>query len=179
MLAGNFLSISIFLMVVYSAHGNPALRNLAETFSPFNYVSSQKCQPSNFYTILSQKKYSPFVREKDSTETDRTMSIANSNGNKVLQLPEKDKSQTIKVLMILWHGETDAERGFLAELKAMGYQVTPTVINVDRNLKRLKQILFFEINYEDYDYIYTSGTLVALVTNEYVHNKIPVIFNAV
>jgi putative ABC transport system substrate-binding protein len=176
-LAGKFLSISIFLSTVYSAHGNPVLGNLAEALSPSNRILSQRRQPSNFHAILSQKKYFSFVSKKDPTEADRP--TTDSNGDKVLQSPEENKPQVIKVLMILWHGETDAERGFLTELKAMGYQVTPTVINVDRNLKRLKQILLFEINYEDYDCIYTFGTRVALVTSEYVHNKIPIIFNAV
>jgi putative ABC transport system substrate-binding protein len=81
--------------------------------------------------------------------------------------------------MILWHGETDAERGFLTALKEMNYQVTATVIDVDRNLKRLKQILLLETNYENYDYIYTFGTKIALVVSEHVRNKVPLIFNAV
>jgi ABC-type uncharacterized transport system substrate-binding protein len=162
--------------MVYKVHGTPKfqLRNTAETFSLSNIVLSQRQRQKIFrsrFPIEWQWPFSPMENRRPSS--------ADSNGDKILQLSEQSNPRVIKILMVLWRGETDAERGFLTGLRAMGYRLMPTVINVDRSLKRLRQILHFEINCEDYDYIYTSGTRVTLVVNEYVRNRVPIIFNDV
>jgi ABC-type uncharacterized transport system substrate-binding protein len=102
----------------------------------------------------------------------------NFNGsNYKIEKLKKDKK--IRILMLLWRGETEAERGFLDELKHLGYQITLTTINIDHNLKRLKQILHNELSPQNYDYIYTFGTLVSLVASEWTKNITPLVFNAV
>jgi ABC-type uncharacterized transport system substrate-binding protein len=97
---------------------------------------------------------------------------------------KKSKNKTIKILMLLWRGETDAERGFLEKLRELGYAVKETVVDGKCNLKALKQTLYTELNPQDYDYIYTFGTLVSLVAVEWAHGGTPsaappIIFNAV
>jgi putative ABC transport system substrate-binding protein len=126
---------------------------------------SQILSPTNSILSLKQRSNNPM-------ETDPVPSAADFSGR-------RSRRGAIRILMILWHGETDAERGFLAELREMGYSLTPTLIDVDRNLKYLKQILHYEINCEDYDYVYTFGTRVSLVVSECVRNRVPIIFNAV
>ncbi|MDR1366328.1 MAG: hypothetical protein LBJ13_00225 [Puniceicoccales bacterium] len=165
--------------MIYKIYGNQSSQteNISEIPSTFNFVLSQNQRPSNFRDLLFAENCFSFIQKRDSEETDLTQSVVDTVDNKVLQSLEQ--SRCIKILMILWQGETDAERGFLDTLKAMGYLVTPTIIDVDRDLKRLRQTLHFEINFEDYDYIYTFGTRVSLVVNEYVNNKVPIIFNAV
>ncbi|MDR1906793.1 MAG: hypothetical protein LBQ03_01055 [Puniceicoccales bacterium] len=173
--------IFIFLSTVYKIYGNPIfqLKNISEAFSQSHFYLQQKQQSANVRDILLGKKHFPFVQKKVHTETTQALSTTDANGDKISQLQKQNKPREIKILMLLWHGETDAERGFLEALKEMDYHVTPTVFNVDRSLKRLKQILYFEINYEDYDCIYTFGTRISLIVSEHVHNKVPIVFNAV
>ncbi|MDR0417995.1 MAG: hypothetical protein LBH08_00980 [Puniceicoccales bacterium] len=168
--------------MVYEIYGNQGLqiKNRSKTPRTFNFVLSQKSQSqqsSNFRDLLCTENYISLIQKKDSEKTDSI--FANTSDEKILQSLKQSESKMIKVLMVLWHGETDAERGFLAALKAMGYLVVLTVINADRDLKHLRQALHFEINCEDYDYIYTFGTRVSLIVSEYVNNKVPIVFNAV
>ncbi|MDR1303450.1 MAG: ABC transporter substrate-binding protein [Puniceicoccales bacterium] len=94
------------------------------------------------------------------------------------------KSKNIKILMLLWRGETDAERGFLERLRELGYEVAETVVDGKCSLKVLKQELYTEFKPRDYDYIYTFSTLISLVAVEWAHGSTPsadppIIFNAV
>jgi putative ABC transport system substrate-binding protein len=168
----NILLIPIFLAAACGAYGSRILSNVFEIFSPANFILSPKQRPMSFRDLFSVQMDFSFIQKNNRTETDPVSPIADFSA-------EQSRRGVIRILMILWHGETDAERGFLAKLREMGYSPTPTLIDVDRNLKYLKQILRFEVNCEDYDYVYTFGTRVSLVVSEYVRNRVPIIFNAV
>ncbi|MDR1434821.1 MAG: ABC transporter substrate-binding protein [Puniceicoccales bacterium] len=101
-----------------------------------------------------------------------------SGGDRAIY-PSERTGKKIKILLLLWRGKTAAEQGFLEELDALGYEAATTIINVEGNLKRLNQILHGEINFSDYDYVYTFGTLTSLVASGSFKNSIPIIFNAV
>jgi putative ABC transport system substrate-binding protein len=115
--------------------------------------------------------------------------MPSSESKKMLKSPmlsvgNSKKSKTIKVLMLLWRGETDAERGFLEKLRELDYEVEKTVLDGKCNLKVFKQTLYTEFKSQDYDYIYTFGTLVSLVAVEWAHGGTPsatppIVFNAV
>lgn len=47
----------------------------------------------------------------------------------------------LKVAMILWRGETDAEKGFRDGLKELGYSVRYTTVDGKQNKAKLGQIL--------------------------------------
>ncbi|MDR3317798.1 MAG: ABC transporter substrate-binding protein [Puniceicoccales bacterium] len=110
---------------------------------------------------------------------------ATLNNKNPTQSPSRSKK--IKILMLLWRDETEAEQGFLQELKNLGYEVTLTTFNADYNLRGLKQALLEKdeqnvYNPNDYDYIYTFGTLVSLIAIEWLHKRnstTPIVFNVV
>lgn len=75
----------------------------------------------------------------------------------------------LSIAMVVWRGETDAEKGFVDELKALGYQPTITVYNAQQNQRTLALMVRKELrnNIDQYDYIYTFGTTVTKVVKQH------------
>lgn len=90
--------------------------------------------------------------------------------------PAEEKN--LHIALILWRGETEAERGFQEGLKESGYTATYTIINADQNMNKLSGLLK-TFHPQDYQYIYTFGTSVSLkIKNDY-QGVTPQIFVAV
>ena len=91
------------------------------------------------------------------------------------------KNKELKIAMILWRGETKAEKGFKKGLKELGYTVKYSIFNADQKKKKLVKILKTEIESKinDFDYIYSFGTTASLATKLQIQNRIPHIFNIV
>ncbi len=89
------------------------------------------------------------------------------------------ESKELKIAMILWRGETDAERGFKDGLKELGYSAKYTVLNAKQKKSNLGSILRQQLNPENYDYIYTFGTTVSKQTKKYINGRVPHVFNIV
>lgn len=88
------------------------------------------------------------------------------------------EEKLLNIALILWQGETEAEKGFRDGLKELGYKVTYTTINADQNLNKLSGLLK-TFNPKDYQYLYTAGTSVSLkIKNDY-QDTTPQIFAAV
>lgn len=88
------------------------------------------------------------------------------------------KEDKLNIAMILWRGETKAEVGFKSKLKSLGYDVKFTLLNA--NNKRFEfPTLLRNMNFEEFDYIYTFGTTATKLTKYLVNNEVPHIFNIV
>jgi ABC-type uncharacterized transport system substrate-binding protein len=72
-------------------------------------------------------------------------------------------TKTLNIAMILWRGETEAEKGFQQGLKEFGYSVQYTVMNAGQDRTELGRLLREELNpkLNNFDYIYVFGTTVA------------------
>ena len=53
--------------------------------------------------------------------------------------------KNLRIAMLLWRGETKAERGFKGGLKDLGYSVEYTIMNAGQDRKELRRILNNEI----------------------------------
>lgn len=86
--------------------------------------------------------------------------------------------KNVNILMILWRGETKAEKGFRERLeKTPGVNAMFTVFNLDGNEKALDDFLG-GLKAGEFDFIYTFGTTVTRKTLAKVRDT-PVIYNIV
>ena len=90
-------------------------------------------------------------------------------------------TKTLKIAMILWRGETEAEKGFRQGLKELGYSVQYTVLNAGQDRTELGRLLRDDLKpkLDNLDYIYVFGTTAASATKTIVQDKTPQIFNIV
>lgn len=85
-----------------------------------------------------------------------------------------------KILMLLWRGETEAERGFRDGIDASDKNVQFTVFNAEQDRKRLAEYL--RNNRQElsqYSLIYTFGTTTAKMTRQSINDNVPHVFNIV
>ena len=90
-------------------------------------------------------------------------------------------AKDLRVLMLLWRGETASENGFKQALGNMGYSVQYTVFDAQQDKNKLAEILRKDVepNLGNYDYIYTFGTTVCKMAKNVVNDRVPIIFTAV
>jgi putative tryptophan/tyrosine transport system substrate-binding protein len=102
----------------------------------------------------------------------------------ILAFPSHSDSASVKdlkIAMVLWRGETEAEKGFQQGLKESGYSVQYTVMNAGQDRTELGRLLREEVNpkLNNFDYLYLYGTTVASAAKSIVPDKVPQIFNIV
>ncbi|MEH6626001.1 MAG: ABC transporter substrate-binding protein [Motiliproteus sp.] len=86
----------------------------------------------------------------------------------------------LDVTMVLWRGETEAERGFRDGLKARGYQVNYHLLNANQQRKDLANLLRSDLdNLRKSDYIYSFGTTATKMVKQIISNHTPHLFNIV
>lgn len=87
-------------------------------------------------------------------------------------------AKNLKIAMVLWRGETDAEKGFKEALKNLGYSVQYTVMNAGQDRTELGRLLREDLKpkLDSVDYVYSYGTTVTLATKSIVQDKTPLIF---
>jgi ABC-type uncharacterized transport system substrate-binding protein len=87
----------------------------------------------------------------------------------------------LRIALLLWRGETKAEKGFKDGLKDLGYPVEYTTLSAGQDREELRRILNNEIapKLNDLDYIYTFGTTVSKMTKISIHDRVPQLFNIV
>ena len=88
------------------------------------------------------------------------------------------KTKSLKSALILWRGETAAEKGFKDGLRELGYSVRYTIYNAEQKKYKLERILR-KVNFEQFDYVYTFGTTATKLTKSILDNSVPQIFNVV
>jgi len=81
------------------------------------------------------------------------------------------------IAMIMWRGETIAEKGFIDELDKSTYDIALTKYNADQNNQRLKKIIT-QIQNNPVDIIYVFGTTATKAVLLRVKDT-PVVFNIV
>lgn len=85
----------------------------------------------------------------------------------------------LKISMILWRGETPAEKGFKDSLKKLGYEIEYKIFNSNQDKNKLSTYLRNDLNISDFDYIYTYGTTVSSVVSGVIPETFPHIFDIV
>lgn len=90
-------------------------------------------------------------------------------------------ANALDIAIVVWRGETEAEKGFVDGLKELGYNVNVDVYNAEQQKSNLINIVRGDLseNLHRYDYIYTFGTTVAKVIKTSLSGKMPHIFNIV
>lgn len=88
-------------------------------------------------------------------------------------------AENLNIAMIVWRGWTSAENGFRLKLEELGYQVNYTVFNADQDRTRLGRILRKQIQFDQFDYIYTFGTTATKTVATVLDGQVPHIFNIV
>ena len=90
-------------------------------------------------------------------------------------------AKDLRIAMVLWRRETEAEKGFQQGRKEFGYSVQYTVMNAGQDRTELGRLLREELNpkLNNFYYIYVFETTVASATKSIVQDKVPQIFNIV
>jgi len=90
-------------------------------------------------------------------------------------------AKRLRIAMVLWRGETTAEKGFKDGLKDLGYQADYVVMNAGQDRGELGRILREELKpkLDGLDYVYVFGTTATLATRVIVQDKVPIIYNVV
>ena len=88
--------------------------------------------------------------------------------------------RNLNIAMIVWRGETRAEKGFKDGLKELGYTVKYRIFDASQDTKKLGEILSkLKPKFNEFDYIYTFGTTVSRRTRVILKDQVPQIFNVV
>ena len=88
--------------------------------------------------------------------------------------------RSLKIAMILWRGETQAEQGFKDGLKELGYSAQYSIMNAGQDRRKVARLLNkLNPKFDEFDYVYTFGTTVSRITRVIVNNRVPHIFNVV
>jgi putative ABC transport system substrate-binding protein len=90
-------------------------------------------------------------------------------------------AKTLKIAMVLWRGETEAEKGFKDGLEELGHPAEYVVMNAGQDRGELGRLLREQLKprMETFDYVYVFGTTATLATKTIVQDKVPVIFDIV
>ncbi|MCP4672459.1 MAG: hypothetical protein GY857_14280 [Desulfobacula sp.] len=92
-------------------------------------------------------------------------------------LPELGFAKQYHIAMIMWRGETIAEKGFIDGLSQSSYDIIITKYNAGQNSKILEDIIT-KIQSQSVDLIYVFGTTATKTVLTKI-KKIPVVFNIV
>jgi ABC-type uncharacterized transport system substrate-binding protein len=90
-------------------------------------------------------------------------------------------AKKLRIAMVLWRGETAAEKGFRDGLKDLGYQAEYVVMNAGQDRGELGRLLREDLKpkLDGLDYVYVFGTTATLATRVIVQDKVPLIYNVV
>ncbi|OZG75485.1 hypothetical protein BTA51_00950 [Hahella sp. CCB-MM4] len=88
---------------------------------------------------------------------------------------------SMNIAMVVWRGETIAEKGFVGELNRLGHHPAIDVFDAGQDRKQLAYILRQKLqpNLNQYDYVYTFGTTVSETVKTFLNGVRPQIFNIV
>ena len=90
-------------------------------------------------------------------------------------------AQALTIAMVLWRGETEAERAFRAELNRLGHLPTFVTFNANQGRTVLATLLRQQLlpALDNYDYIYSFGTTATIMVKSLIGNRKPLIFSIV
>jgi putative ABC transport system substrate-binding protein len=87
--------------------------------------------------------------------------------------------KNLKIALVTWRGETDAEKGFKDGLKELGYGVDYQEFNAQQDMTKLSTILKTQLDPKQFDYLYTFGTSASVRVSKEYNEETPQIFNIV
>ena len=94
-------------------------------------------------------------------------------------LTSQQPSQPLKLLMVLWRGETDAERGFLDQLQQQ-VPLEVTRINAQQDRSQLARELWsLAPNFDQFDLLYSFGTTASVMTKSVNRERAPQLYSMV
>jgi putative ABC transport system substrate-binding protein len=94
--------------------------------------------------------------------------------------PTPSPGKELNIALLLWRGETMAEKGFIDGLREFGYTTEFSTFDVSQDLTKLGNALSYIASQSDaFDYVYTFGTTISRRTQIIINNKIPQLFNVV
>jgi len=86
----------------------------------------------------------------------------------------------LRLLMVLWRGETPAEQGFLAELQRQHVALSIDQINADQKREQLaRQFWAMGNSLLDYDAVYSFGTTASVMTHSLLRGRVPQLYSMV
>lgn len=95
--------------------------------------------------------------------------------------PSLAAQKNLSVAVILWRGETVAEKGFQDRLAELGYSIKYSKFDAAQKKDKLLTILKDQIEpgIKSFNYIYTFGTTTSLAAKSFLKGRKPQIFNIV
>lgn len=88
--------------------------------------------------------------------------------------------KNLNIAMVLWRGETPAEKGFKQGMADLGYKVNYNIFNAEQKADNLAGFLKKENKFNRFDYVYSFGTTVTrFISHALSDTKTPLIFNIV
>lgn len=98
----------------------------------------------------------------------------------LIPLSSPAAGKNLKIALLLWRGETMAEKGFKDGLEAFGYTTEFVTFNADQDVTKLGNFLSSIASQSDeFDYVYTFGTTISRRAQLVLNNKVPQLFNIV
>ncbi len=90
-------------------------------------------------------------------------------------------AEKLRIAMVLWRGETEADQGFKDKLRELGYATQYTVMDAKQDRGSLRHLLTNVLiaNLGDFDYVYSYGTTASQMTKFILQNRIPHVFSNV
>lgn len=83
----------------------------------------------------------------------------------------------VKILMVLWRGETFSEKGFKNAIESLEWETQFEIFNADQDLENLEKYLD-NTDFSKFDIIYTFGTTVTKSVLKR-NKEVPIVFSAV
>lgn len=90
-------------------------------------------------------------------------------------------ANAVSVAMVVWRGQTEAERGFIKGLEDLGFEPSVTVFDAEQERRKLSQIIRNDLggDLNAYDYVYSFGTTATKALKAHLRGSKPHIFNIV
>jgi ABC-type uncharacterized transport system substrate-binding protein len=90
-------------------------------------------------------------------------------------------AENLRIGMVVWRGETLAEKGFRDGLNKLGYTADIAVVDAKQDRTKLRSDLEEKIlpRLDKFDYIYSFGTTATQMTKDLVRGKVPHLFNII
>tara|TARA_R110002167_G_scaffold4648_1_gene21902 strand:- start:95 stop:1066 length:972 start_codon:yes stop_codon:yes gene_type:complete len=90
------------------------------------------------------------------------------------------EAQPLKLLMVLWRGETDAEHGFLDQLQKQRVAIDVTMINAKQDRNTLAEQLWqLAPKIDQFDIVYSFGTTASVMAKTIIQGRLPQLYNIV
>ncbi|MEH6471109.1 MAG: ABC transporter substrate binding protein [Halopseudomonas sp.] len=90
------------------------------------------------------------------------------------------QTEPLKLLMVLWRGETAAEQGFLEQLKQQQVALEITRVNAQQDRNALaKQLWQLAPSIDQFDLVYSFGTTASVMTKAITRGRLPQLYSMV